>query len=76
MGDWAVALILLALSLVLVVSVGLVCRVLGVYRLSSMFASGEGKTVLTKSDHGYMVRYLCEIYQYMIGCFMKPTISQ
>ena len=60
MGDWTVALILLGLSAVILVAVGLICRFMGIFRLNSLFASGEEKTILTKPNghNGYMVSAL------------------
>ena len=53
MAELAVALILLALSLVLCATAFFLCRALGVWRVSSLFASGEEKTGLTKTDQAY-----------------------
>ena len=60
MDDWVVALILLAISLVLVGAMVLLCRILGVWRLTSLFTSGEEKTSLTKAQgqNGYVVNDL------------------
>ena len=49
MQDLAVALILLALSVVVLATIGLVCRLLGVWKLSTLFGKQEEKSALTRS---------------------------
>ena len=53
MSDIAVAMILLALSAVVITAMAVICRVLGVWRLSSFLGIGEEKAVLTKNEHHY-----------------------
>lgn len=63
MEEWAVAVILVVISLVIILAVAFTCRVLGIWRIQSLFASNEEKTSLTKNDRtqhhqaggGYMV---------------------
>ena len=53
MSDIAVAMILLALSGVVIVAMAIICRVLGVWKLSTLFGMGEEKVNLTKNEHHY-----------------------
>lgn len=57
MDDWIVAIILLAVSTFLVVTIILLCRLLGVWRLTNIMSPEmkEEKTVLTKAEQRYMV---------------------
>lgn len=49
MQDLAVALILLAISVVVIATIGLVCRLLGVWKLTTLFGKPEEKSALTRS---------------------------
>ena len=53
MSDIAVAMILLALSGVVIIAMAIICRVLGVWKLSTLFGVGEEKMNLTKNEHHY-----------------------
>lgn len=53
MSDIAVAMILLALSGVVIIAMAIICRVLGVWKLSTLFGMGEEKVNLTKNEHHY-----------------------
>ena len=60
MQDLAVALILLALSVVVIATIGLICRLLGVWKFSTLFGKNEEKSALTRnadtaSSGGYVV---------------------
>ncbi len=71
MSDIAVAMILLAISGVFIVAVAIICRVLGVWKLSTFFGMGDEKVVLTKNEHHYnaytaQVR-LCVVFFVCVG---------
>ena len=53
MSDIAVAMILLALSGVVIIAMAIICRVLGVWKLSTLFGVGEEKVNLTKNEYHY-----------------------
>jgi hypothetical protein len=57
MSDAGTALLVIALCIVVGIVVAILFRLLGTYRLTSCFATGEEKEVLTQHDqfNGYMV---------------------
>lgn len=57
MSDWAVALLVIGITIIVAVIIAIMCRVVGIYHLTSCFSSGEEKQVLTKHEqyNGYMV---------------------
>ena len=57
MGEWAVALILLAICVVVIATMLVVCRLLGVWSFTSLFTSSDEKAALKDNEHfgGYSV---------------------
>nr|KAG5704862.1 hypothetical protein BaRGS_001333 [Batillaria attramentaria] len=50
MSDWGVALVVVLLLAVIAISIAVLIRMFGVYRLTACFASDEERAVLTKSE--------------------------
>lgn len=57
MSDWGIALLVIAICAVVAVVVAVLFRLVGIYQLTSCFATSEEKAVLTKHEqyNGYVV---------------------